>query len=199
MDADKRAEKPETDTNALALFGNVPPAIEFAAQPPAGTVFAQERPFVPMYPPESFSSNTRGRGTSPVTTTPAPAAPVSFGLALASAAATLAVPPPTPSPRPPQTPSTSTPRPQSDVTFAIQPRRQPQQPQGASGPSLLEQADLLASQAQPSTPSPRHPCLPRPAPGTRVSVRRQAPSLFIQRKPARHPAQRPPPGGEGGN
>lgn len=205
----KRADKPATDRMALALFGDIPPAIEFRAQPPADTVYAREKPFVPKYGPESFSS-TAGHaalrtylvaslGTAPSPSpspspspAPSPAAPSAPGPAVV--ATTPAAPSPTPSRRAEATPSTPTPRPASEVTFSIHRR---QQPQRAFGPSLLDQAAALESRVAPSTPRPS----PQPRPGATI-VRRPAPSLFIERKKPKKPAQQPgnprgPPGGNG--
>ena len=199
---DKRADRPETDGKALALFGNVPPAIEFAAQPPAGTVFAQEKPFVPMYGPETFSSNT-GREVfheylvSALGTAPSPA-PVATSEPDLVVAATPVAPSLPPSRLSEETHSTPTPRPRSEVTFSIQPR---QQPQRASGPSLLDQLAELESQGESSSPKP--PPRPSPRAGTAIA-RRPAPSLFIERRKPKKPAQKPdrpqgPPGGNGCN
>ncbi|KAL2021447.1 hypothetical protein VTK56DRAFT_7200 [Thermocarpiscus australiensis] len=195
--ANKRPDKPETDKKAVALFGDVPPAIAFRAQPPAGTVFPKEK-FVPMYGPETFSDggdgfrrylyNTLGAARAPAS----PAAGPSQASAPALAPTAPATPSPAMSPRPQQelrsTPTSSGQKPK--VSGTIQPKQQPQKP---AGPSLLEkiaEMELNGREKKGEPSSSKPPSKPQPRPGP-VTPKKAAPSLFIERKKPRKPAQKP--------
>jgi hypothetical protein len=189
--ADKRAGKPETDKKALGLFAeDMPPAIAFRAQPSAGSVFAQEKPFVPMYGPETFSGNTRGEDFDGyLASTRLSPARVPPSLTMVS------TPPPVPAssssnaPRPVPGSSTPTPsRARSGVTFSIQPKKQ--QEGTPKGPSLADQ--LAALERTGNSPSPRPSPRPTPPrPGTTI-VRNSTPSLFVERK-KKKPTPKPGP------
>ncbi|GAB1311065.1 hypothetical protein MFIFM68171_01275 [Madurella fahalii] len=192
--AGKRADKPETDKKALGLFGDVPPAIEFMAQPPAGTTFAQEKPFIPMYGPETFSTDA-GREA--------------LRQHLANRLGTAAVPAPVSAPSPPSAPSplpsaatmvsSSTASLRSRLETSATPTPPPKpalilpigQSKKASGPSLLEKLAELERKEKDGSPRSK-PALqkPLPQPGTTI-VKKAVPSLFIERKKPRKPAQKP--------
>ena len=187
--ADKRADKPETDKKALALFGDMPPAIELGAQLPAGTVFAQEKPFIPMYGAETFSGNTRGLGLSEyidsvrseyaARTPPAPAAVPSPSIQMVSSSSL--VPPPSIPSRPLTASNSLTP---SRATF-ITPKKPLETPKGASLADQLAELERTGSSSSPR-PSPR----PTPPSGATI-VRKPAPSLFIERKKPKKPTSKP--------
>lgn len=192
--ADKRADKPETDEKALGLFGDVPPAIEFRAQPPAGTTFAQERPFIPMYGPETFSTNAGSEAlrrylvdrlgtTAAPAPVSAPSPPPASG-PLSSAA--TAAPSSTASPRPRlEMLATPTPPPKPALILPIG------QPKKASGPSLLEKLTELERKEKDGPPRSK-PTVQKPSPQPgKTTVKKAAPSLFIERKKLRKSAQKP--------
>ncbi len=179
--ADKRADKPETDKKAIALFGDMPPAIELRAQLPANTVFAQEKPFIPMYGAETFSAYTRGQRLSEHIgrTSPAPAAAPSPSSQMVSSSS-LVPPSSTPS-RPGTMTSALTP---SRVTF-ITPKKPIETPKGSLADQLAE-LERTGSSSSPR-PSPR----PTPPSGATIVVRKPAPSLFIERKKPKKPTPKP--------
>lgn len=82
--------------------------------------------------------------------------------------------------------STPTPPPRPALTLPIG------QPQKASGPSLLEKlAELERREKEETTPRSK-PALPKPSPQPgQTIVKKAAPSLFIERKKPRKPAQKP--------
>ncbi len=185
--ADKRADKPETDKKAVALFGDVPPAIAFRAQLPADTVYPQET-FTPMYGAETFSGNTRGLGLSEYMdsvrsehigrTPPVPAAAPSPPSQMVSSSS-LDPPSSTPS-RPGTTTSALTP---SRVTFIT-----PKKPLETTKGSLVDQLAELERTGSSSSPRPS----PRPTPPSgAIIVSKPAPSHFIERKKPKKPTSKP--------
>ncbi len=184
--AAKRADKPETGERALALFSaDMPPAIAFRAQPPADTVFAQERPFVPPYPLESFSNGGRGQSRTELATVlgrHADPEHVSSNNSDSSAPAP-STPMASSNTTPSQNPGPATPasRKRSQVSYSVAPKKQKDTPKG---PSLAEQAAALEQQQQnqgANTPTPRARRTP-PTPGTVIRAPAATPSLFVDRK-----------------
>ncbi|KAG7292437.1 hypothetical protein NEMBOFW57_002472 [Staphylotrichum longicolle] len=137
--ARKRADKPETDKNA------------------------QDKPFIPQYGPETFSSSP-GR--------------VSLNDYLAIVRGSRPAPAPVPSPSP--IPMVSAPSPVAAVNTAS-PSNSPR-----PGPTNSSLTPLRMR----NTPSPRSSPRPPPSPGT-VIVMKPAPSLFIERKKPKKPTPKP--------
>lgn len=137
--ARKRADKPETDKNA------------------------QDKPFIPRYGPETFSSSP-GR--------------VSLNDYLAIVHGSRPAPAPVPSPS--SIPMVSAPSPVAAVNTAS--------PSNSLRPGPTN-SPLTPSRMR-HTPSPRSSPRPPPSPGT-VIVMKPAPSLFIERKKPKKPTPKP--------
>lgn len=184
--ADKRADKPETDGKALALFSaDMPPAIAFKAQPPAGTVFAEEKPFVPPYPLESFSNGGRESSSQLATMLgrnpePEAASASSTSSALVPSTPMAITSSNTPS-RPDPAAATPPSRKRSQVTCSVQSKKQKETP---TGPSLAEQAAELEKTKGGASSTPGTPSAQRtpPTPGTVIRATPTTPSLFISQK-----------------